>query len=177
MIGLPAQPRAAHLRAFWFSVCAMCGMAGALCLALFDVQNALSISALATLFLLIPGAANPDWIRPLYSTWNRASRLVSREVSRVLTGICFYIVFALVALAGARFARKIPKPMASGWQPRRTQESVSNKQRLQWIRAYALWAHQSGSRWALVLLPFLSFLSVVAKVEDEAPPAHVYTLF
>jgi hypothetical protein len=177
MIGLPAQPRAAHLRAFWFSICTLGGMVAALFLVLFDVPNALFISGLAGVFLLVPGLAMPNRIRIFYSTWNRASRLVSREVSRILTGICFYVVFAVVALAGARFARKVPKPVISGWQRRRPRESVNKQQRLNWVDTYVLWARQSGSFWALMLLPFLSFLSVVAKVEDEAPPAHVYTLF
>jgi hypothetical protein len=48
---------------------------------------------------------------------------------------------------------------------------------MKWTKAYFHWARSTGNLWAVVLLPFLSLLSLLAEDEDETLPAYVYTLF
>ena len=99
-------------------------------------------------------------------------------------GICFFIVFAAVGLAGARFRRKPPTSASSGWN-RRQNESGEEK-RTSFAGKENKEAVDAGLRpvggpqrqwWAIVLIPFLSLLSLVAKEEDDTLPTHVYTLF
>jgi hypothetical protein len=185
MITLPAQPRAAHLRAFWFALCALIGLGTGIFLIFVDVHHGLAIWTISIVFLLLSGMVAPDRVQRFYLMWNRGARFVSREISRILMAVCFFIIVAAVGLAGARFARKVPEPVSSGWQRRGPERQDDNlpsfpgqaNEKAEWVRAYMHWTRRSSNLWALVLLPFLMLLSLVSKVEDDAPPTHVYTLF
>ena len=67
MITLPAPPRAAHLRSFWFALSSIFGMRAAICLHVLAVPHSVMISAATFLLLLGAGIFGTDWIRPLYT--------------------------------------------------------------------------------------------------------------
>ena len=185
MITLPEPPRAAHLRSFWFALSAIFGMSTASCLHVLSVPHSLAISAATALLLVGAGIFGADWIRPFYTVWNRGARLVARVTSGLLIGICFFIAFGAVGLAGARYSRKLPTSALSGWTRRGPQIGNENIapcartgiKKAEWLCAYVCWACRSGNLWAIVLIPFLSLLSLLAKDEDETFPTNVYTLF
>ncbi len=153
-------------------------MSTAICLHVLAVPHSLAISAITVLLLVGAGFFGTDWIRPFYTVWNKGAGLVARVASRLLMGVCFFIVFAAVGLAGARFSRKPPTSASSGWNRRGPQVGEENNapsagagiKEAVWMRAYVRWARRSGNLWAIVLLPFLSFLSLLAKDEDDTLP-------
>ena len=111
--------------------------------------------------------------------------MVARVTGRLLMGICFFIAFGAVGLAGARYSRKLPTSPLSGWTRRGPQTGKENSapsarrgiNEAAWLRAYVRWARRSGNLWAIVLIPFLSLLSLLAKDEDDTLPTNIYTLF
>ena len=46
-----------------------------------------------------------------------------------------------------------------------------------YISNRSIWARRTGNWWAIVLLPFLFLLSVLADDDTKTLPAHIYTLF
>jgi hypothetical protein len=137
--------------------------------------------------LVVVGLIMTDWIRPFYAIWNWVARRVAYVTRLALMGICYFVVFVVVAQAGARFTRKRPRSMRTTWTPRGNQaetpgprfSSVTLKDATErgWATAYFIWARRTGNWWAIFLLPFLSLLSVLAHDDKEALPAHIYTLF
>jgi hypothetical protein len=187
MITLPAPPRRAHLRSFWFALCTMLGTSATVCMYILALPHPLAIPAVTVVCLVAVGLVMTEWIRPLYGAWNRGARLVARGARLLLMGICFFIVFAAVGLAGARFGRAVSMSPASSWVRRRTEDGEEDlspfaaksngSMRMKWTKAYFHWARSTGNLWAVVLLPFLSLLSLLAEDEDDTLPAYVYTLF
>ncbi len=185
MLTLPEPPRAAHLRSFWLALSMIVGMSTAICLYVLAVPHSLAISSVTVLLFLGANAFGTDWIRPFYTFWNRGARLVARVTGRLLMGICFFIAFGAVGLAGARYSRKLPTSPLSGWTRRGPQTGKENSapsarrgiNEAAWLRAYVRWARRSGNLWAIVLIPFLSLLSLLAKDEDDTLPTNIYTLF
>ena len=132
--------------------------------------------------ILVIGLAGVDWIRPVYLGWNNITQYVAGAARRLVMGICFFIIF-LVSLGGARFRRQ-GSAAASGWEPHRADGNFSpfaapsdHFQSMSGVAAYFHWARRSNNLWAVVLLPFLWVLFLLAKDEDDTVPAHVYTLF
>ena len=184
MITLPAPPRRAHLRSFWVALCTMLGISASVCMCILALPHPLAIPAGTIVCLVAVGLVMTEWIRPLYGAWNWGARLVARGTRLLLMSICFFIVFAAVGLAGARFDRALSMSPASSWVRRRTQDGEENLSPFaekpngtMQMNAYLHWARSSGNLWAVVLLPFLFLLSVLAEDEDDTLPAYVYTLF
>jgi hypothetical protein len=185
MITLPVPPRAAHLKSFWLAFSMMLGTGTAICLHVLAVPHLLAISAVGVLLLVGTSVFATDSIQPLYTVWNRGARFVGRVARRLVLGVCFFIVFAGVGLLGARFGRKVPNRASSGWDRRRPAIGEENRSplaekrltRVAWMPAYVRWARRSGNLWAVVLIPFLSLLSLLAEEEEDTLPAFVYTLF
>jgi hypothetical protein len=187
MITLPAPPRRAHLRAFCFALCALLGSVAIVILRLLGISHAFAVSAVAAIALTCLGFLATESIWPVYAIWNKAAQLAGRLVRLALTAICFFIVFAAVGRLGARFDGAHSTTAKSSWVRRRTraaklhsaavvQQSDDSGQK-GWMSAYMAWAIGTGNLWAVVLLPFLSLLALVAEDQDEAVPVHVYTLF
>jgi hypothetical protein len=187
MITLPTPPRRAHLRSFWIALCAILGSSAAIIMWFSALPHPLAIPLATGTGLVVVGLIMTDWIRPFYAIWNWVARRVAYVTRLALMGICYFVVFVVVAQAGARFTRKRPRSMRTTWTPRGNQaetpgprfSSVTLKDATErgWATAYFIWARRTGNWWAIFLLPFLSLLSVLAHDDKEALPAHIYTLF
>jgi hypothetical protein len=187
MITLPRPPRRAHLRSFWIALCAMLSSSATTIMWFFALPHPLAIPLATGTGLVAVGLMMPEWIRPFYTLWNKVARRVASITRLALMGICYFVVFVVVAQAGARFTRKRPRSMRTTWTPRGKQaetagpsfSSVMLKDPTErgWATAYFIWARRTRNCWAIVLLPFLSLLSVLADDDKETLPAHIYTLF
>jgi hypothetical protein len=186
MITLPRPPRRAHLRSFWIALCAMLGSSATIILWFFALPHPWTIP-LATGGLVAVGLMMTEWIRPFYAIWNKVARRVAFMTRLALMEICYFVVFVVVGQAGARFSRTRSRSTRTTWIPRGNQaeatgssfSSVQLKDATErgWATAYFVWARRTGNWWAIVLLPFLSLLSVLADDDKETLPAHIYTLF
>jgi hypothetical protein len=186
MITLPVQPRRVHLISFWVALCVMLGISAAVCMYVLALPYPLAIPVGTVICLVALSVVMADWIQPLYTSWNRGAHWVAGGTRRLLMGVCFFIV-SVVALGGARFCRVAPRSTASNWSRRRPEIGEENLSpfaqkpngsvQMKWMNSYFRWARSSGNLWAVVLLPFLLFLSLLAKDEDDTLPAYVYTLF
>jgi hypothetical protein len=153
----------------------------------FALPHPLAIPLAIGTGLVAVGLIMPEWVRPLYAIWNKVARRVASVTRLALMGICYFVVFVVVAQGGARFARKRPGSMQTTWIPRRNQaeavassfssESLKDPAERGWATAYFIWARRTGNWWAIILLPFLFLLSVLADDDKETLPAHIYTLF
>jgi hypothetical protein len=187
MITLPKPPRRAHLRSFWIALCAMFWSSATLIMWFFALPHRFTIPLATATGLIAVGLIMPRWIGPFYAIWNKVARAVAYVTRLALMGICYFVVFVVVAQAGARFTRKRPRSMGTTWTPRGNQaetpgprfSSVTLKDATErgWATAYFIWARRTGNWWAVVLLPFLFLLSVLADEDTKTLPAHIYTLF
>jgi hypothetical protein len=186
MITLPRPPRRAHLRSFWIALCAMLGLSVTIIMWFFALPHALAIPFATGTALVAVGLIVPEWIGPFYAIWNKVARRVAFITRLALMGICYFVVFVVVRQAGARFTRKRYRSTRTTWSPRGNQAETGSSfssMRLEdptepgWATAYFIWARRTGNWWAIVLLPFLSLLSVLADDDRKTLPAHIYTLF
>jgi hypothetical protein len=185
MITLPTPPRRAHLRSFWIALWAMLASSAAIVMWFFALPHPLTIFLAVGLVAI--GLMMTKWISPFYAIWNKVARRVAFITRLALMGICYFVVFVVVALAGARFTRKRSRSMGTTWTPRGNHSetpgprfsSVTLKDATErgWATAYFIWARRTGNWWAVVLLPFLFLLSVLADEDTKTLPAHIYTLF
>ena len=187
MITLPRPPRRAHLRSLWFALCAMLGSSATIIMWFFALPHPLTIPLATGTGLIAVGLMMTEWIRPFYAIWNKVARRVAYVTRLALMGICYFVVFIVVAQAGAKFTRKRPPSTQTTWTPRGNQAETTRSSfsslglkdpaERGWATAYFIWARRTGNWWAIVLLPFLSLLSVLAEDDNETLPAHIYTLF
>jgi hypothetical protein len=187
MITLPRPPRRAHLRSFWMALCVMLGSSATIIMWFLALPHPFTIPLATGTGLVAVGLIMTEWIRPFYAIWNKVARRVAYVTRLALMGICYFVVFVVVARAGARFPRTRPRSTRTSWIPRGNQDETTGSSfssvRLkdpterEWATAYFIWARRTGNWWAIVLLPFLSLLSVLADDDKETLPAHIYTLF
>ena len=187
MITLPTSPHRTHLRSFWIAICAMLGSSATIFMWFFALPHAFAIPLATGTSLLAVGLIMPQWIWPFYAIWNKVARRVASITRLALMGICYFVVFVVIGRAGARFAQNRSPSMQTTWSPRGHQAETSEPSfssatvkhiaERGWATAYFTWARRSGNWWAIVLLPFLSLLSVLAEDDRKALPAHIYTLF
>jgi hypothetical protein len=187
MITLPRPPRRAHLRSFWIALCAMLGLSVTIIMWFFALPHPLAIPFATGTAPVAVGLIVPRWIGPFYAIWNKLARRVAYITRLALMGICYFVIFVVVRQAGARFTRKRPRYMRTTWTRRGNQaettgpsfSSVTSKDPTErgWATAYFIWARRTGNWWAIVLLPFLFLLSVLADDDRKTLPAHIYTLF
>jgi hypothetical protein len=153
----------------------------------FALPHPLAIPFATGTGLVAVGLMVPEWIGPFYAIWNKVARRVAFITRLALMGICYFVVFVVVAQGGARFTRKRPRSMRTTWTPRGNQAETSgpsfSSMRVKdltergWVTEYFIWARRTGNWWAIVLIPFLSLLSVLADDDKDTLPAHIYTLF
>lgn len=151
------------------------------------LPHPLSIPLATGTGLAAVGLMMTEWIHPFYALWNKVARTVAFITRLALMGICYFVVFVVVAQAGARFTRKHPRSMRTTWTPRGNQAETTgpsfSSMRLKdptergWATAYFIWARRTGNWWAIVLLPFLSLLSALADDDKKTLSGHIYTLF
>jgi hypothetical protein len=165
----------------------MLGLSATIIMSFFALPHPLTIPLATGTGLATVGLMMTEWIRPFYDIWNKLARRVAYVTRLALMGICYFVVFVVVGQAGARFTRTRPRSMRTTWTPRGNQAetpgSSFSSMRLKdptergWATEYFIWARRTGNWWAIVLLPFLSLLSVLADNDRKTLPAHIYTLF
>jgi hypothetical protein len=154
----------------------------------FALPHPLTIPFVTGISVVTIGVVMTEWIRPIYAVWNnKVAHRVALITRPALMTICYFIVFLVVAQAGARFTRNRPRSMRTNWTRRANQPEVTGSSlsptRLNdpadrgWATAYFIWARRTGNWWAIVLLPFLFLLSVLAEDDRKTLPGHIYTLF
>jgi hypothetical protein len=151
----------------------------------FALPHPLTIPLATGTGLVAVGLIMTEWIRPFYTIWNKVARRVAFITRLALMGICYFVVFVVVGQAGARFTRKRPRSMRTTWTPRGNKaettapsfSSIKDPTERGWATAYFIWARRTDNWWAIVLLPFLSLLSVLADDDKKTVPGHIYTLF
>lgn len=135
--------------------------------------------------LLLAQLIAPPLAEALYDLWNRLARRCVRPLRIVIAGICYFVVVAVVGLAGARLEVRRNRQDPSQWRPKGTLrsheygstfagEGIAGRS---WIRSYLRWSVESGNLWAVTLLPFLVLLAWLGEEEEAEFPANIYTLF
>jgi hypothetical protein len=184
MIHLPVPPQRSWVIGFWvsFNGLAALGLGGILT-GLFGVKSAL----LAMLFILLLGAAGRirDWrlARLAYGAWTRLATGYAAVAGWLVLRLCYYLIVLPVGKCGS--ALQLDR-RTSVWTPRiggtgrGVPAAFDRSASLQetWLRNYLRWATGSGNEWALMLVPFLAFLSAVGRAEaDPDVPTNIYTLY
>jgi len=187
MLTLPAyHHRRAWLRAFGLAAGGLAGLSCGLGILASGLPHAAGIGTLVGLALALPSLIVPRWFSLPYRAWNRLARLFVRGARAYLTRICLYTVFPAAGLTrtGIQLAR--PADGSSGWVARETlprdayggPSDRPGPQDSTWSSHYARWARQSGTPWAICLLPFLWTLQALEEdVEQAEVSSDVYTLF
>jgi hypothetical protein len=181
MMVLPSHPNSALLRSFWLVVILGAGgFAGILLLLVISPYSAAPALAVAA------GLALLGWFQPAvavapYRWWNSFARMYARLARLATLLVTYYVVFAIVSLAGSKIALRSPKPdQKSMWVPLHG-ESEAEEVRLQkgWTREFARWAGRSGNWWALLCIPYFVLLSVLSDRQeaDRGFPSGIYTLY
>jgi len=111
----------------------------------------------------------------------------ARRARALIMGICYFVIFVAVGLAGSRILIAPPVAIKSIWVPRRTlapgeyasQYDSETKEvpAENWISAFLSWAKRSGNLWACCLLPFLVLLSYFETDEESSVSGNIYTLY
>jgi len=133
--------------------------------------------------ILCLGVAWPHYVMPIYSVWLRLSRQVLRLSNLALTAVCFYLVFAVVGVAGSRLPLKRAAADESLWEaadrPARgalDEADATAGSTRGWVFRYLNRAVESGNLWTICLLPFLVMLRFNDQ-EGNSYPSQIYTLF
>lgn len=185
---LPGSNRRAMVRAFWFVLSLLTGVAVAAIIWGLQRPHPLKAGLICAALM----AAFVFWQEPtawrVYRVWNRwFARPVAFATSRVVLRICFLIT-RLAALGGApRMQLGSERGVVSAWKPRSSLPAEAYPSLFfgpagaapdaGWFTVYYGWARQSGNSWAICLLPFLALLRRLDPEEEKAFTANIYTLF
>ncbi len=145
--------------------------------------------ALGVVLTLVLGSISllkPGWVSIPYRIWNRVSYEFARFVRWWLLVVCFYVIFTVVGRS--KSALWLARPKTSLWESRanhrhranRSRPGVTTEESFKRGRftPFLALAKQPDNWWALCLLPFLVFLSILEiEHEQRDVPSNVYTLF
>ena len=186
-IFLPSRPRRAFLKSFGLTVAFVVALmmatiswqTGSLLLVLGGVPAALALAVSATL--------RPEWWLVLYRVWNKLGLVYATAARPFLLLVCYYTIFPVLRFLGSSFISFPAVSPESAWVQRGTLPVTmygSQHHAVQdqagvcgWVRSYTSWAMRSKQPWALALLPFLIFFSLLERGKDTSYPADIYTLF
>jgi len=184
---LPSQPRRAWLLGFWLSICALTGSTVALFLLVAVSPGWAGLVFVVAVLVALVGFMQPDAILAPYRLWNNLARFFARGARFLIMGVCYFVIFAIVRLAGSSLRLAPPAANESLWTPKmksgpdeyayQYHVSVEAPSTSSWVPSYISWAKQSANWWALSLLPFLTILSLLDEDGDKAFPPNLYTLF
>jgi hypothetical protein len=182
---LPQEDRRTALRSFWLVLSVLLGATFWTVGWLLAVPFAWGIGLIVGLAGASIVFLKEELVRRLYNAWNRRLiRPIATLVSSVVTGICFFIIFAAVGRAGSRL--QIDGRTTTNWESRKTLPgdaygflfAVRNGTAAEsgWMNNYLRWAVRSGNMWSISLLPFLSVLRLLNS-EQKSAATNIYTLF
>jgi hypothetical protein len=187
-LSIPSEERRALVRGFWLTISGLTAMPW-LAVAWWTRQAAFAyVGVFGAVLLGLVSSVGEGFVWRVYRAWNR--RLVrpfTTLATRVVTAICFFIVFVAVGRAGSRMRLAVTGGASTSWASRtslardayRTLFAVASSERADasWIANYWRWATQTENFWAVSLLPFLAVLNLLTDEEEIAVQTNIYTLF
>lgn len=187
-IFLPTTHRRAALRGFWIVISLVIGLIIAVAIWGFNGPQPVGAGVLTAALLTSTVFAKEDFVWLLYEGWNRFLVQPFAGISRrLVTSLCYFIIFAAVGRAGAHFRKGGSRQGGSIWMkhdlqvpnalPAPATSDHRTSGQFQWIRYYLSWAGTSGNGWAITLLPFLLILRACSRPEAEQTIFDIYTLF
>lgn len=146
------------------------------------------LGVIAGLALALPAFLVPRIFSKPYTLWNRAAHHFGRIASTWLTGISFFVLFAVVGLTRTSLRLSRPTIDESMWVPREVfaptahfsqgQPDDLQSRKKNWIYLFVSWAVHSGNFWAISLLPFLMLLRAFDSGDGiTSNPSGNYTLY
>ena len=184
---LPSQPRRIELMSFWLVLSISFALIISIVLWLISFPLWPGVGLILLLGPTLLGILRPASVPLPYRFWNRIARYFARRASLLIMGICYFVIFVAVGLAGARIVMACPIPIKSIWVPRRKLASAEYASQFDsetkelpaenWISAFLSWAKRSGNLWACCLLPFLVLLSYLETGEEGSVSGSIYTLY
>ena len=184
---LPSQPRRIELISFWLAFSISFALLISILLWLLSFPLWFGVGAILGLGPALFGILRPASVSLPYGFWNRMAGYFARRARVLIMGICYFVIFVTVGLAGSRILIAPPVAIKSIWVPRRTlapaeyasQHDSETKEAPaeNWIFAFLSWAKRSGNLWACCLLPFLVLLSYFETDEESSVSGSIYTLY
>ena len=184
-ITMAKRPSHDDLTAFAFAVAVVSGiLAGLLALAAGGGTIGFVITAVLILLLLAGwGYRSPTAFLQTYRKWNGLARRFAALAQRFTMAVTFHLVFTLVSLGGARFA-KSARGADSGWGEKATPGlkdqlgyvAPATTPEL-WQERLRRWSRGRPSRWSLFLLPFLVLLDSLEGQAAVRTTEDIYTLY
>ena len=128
------------------------------------------------------GLLNPLVFAWPYRKWNGLARRFASVAQRFTMAVTFYLVFTIVSVVGARFARNVAD--RTGWNPKTTAQLKSQVGYVppggeadDWTGQLRRWSRGQPSRWSLFLLPFLGLLDLLEGQTAVKTAEDIYTLY
>ena len=183
---LETPPRREDLQGFGLAVGFLGGVLAAWIVGVPTGSGLLALAVGFALWIGVSGLAwrRPDLLEPVYRGWNRAAKAYARRARRVVLGICFFTVIAVVRLAGGKLEIG-SQTEESRWRSRTTLSAdeyrglgrgrgSGHEAREGNLRA---WASRSGNGWIVFLIPFLRIIEAFDVRDGIATPEGIYTLY
>ena len=189
MIYLPATPSIIRLKSFWLvlSICFSVIISYPLSM-LFSLHWML-LALLAVFVIAAPGIRKSSIALLPYRIHNKVCRIFSLYAKEWILLICFCIISVAVGKKGSPLSKRDIPDKKSLWISRENingnlydveeNRNIVLEMKCRGFSAnFVSWVTESGNWWMILLLPFLSLISVF---EQEQPshhiPDNVYTLY
>ena len=188
-LAIPSTHRRATVRSFWLVISSFVGFTLMILATVCGWSSPIAIGLLSATVLGLLVFMQERLIRCIYEAWN--PRLVypyADIAQRILSRICYFVVFATVGRGGSKLVLTACPHLSSLWTNSssqawadptgdRSKSGRSGRTRLEWVRGYISWSIHSGNAWALSLLPFLAILRFCSVPQQRAVQSNIYTLF
>ena len=184
-ITLPRRPSHDDLTAFGFAMAVTAGIAVAVLALSAGIGLAGSFAVALVTLLVISGwgVLWPTAFTMTYRKWNGLARRFASVAQRFTMAVTFHLVFTIVSLVGARFARS-DRAGRTGWSPKTTAGLKSQigyvppgGEADDWTGQLRRWSRGQPSRWSLFLLPFLGLLDLLEGQTAVKTAEDIYTLY
>jgi uncharacterized membrane protein len=175
--------RRAEIRALWLvSTVALAFILVAAAAALGSTVP--SVWAAGALVVLVPGLVWSQWFEIGVRAWNKGVRLITGLLRAYTLGVCYYVLFTSVSLAGSSLGLGLGRRKISCWIPRAKREATLDKRtaldpRDGWSTELLALARRPGNRWMVCLLPVVLLLHLLREDRQESalPSSSTYTLY
>ena len=187
MIYLPTPFSIIRLKSFWLAISICIAIIVSYPLSTIIPFHWLLWAILTICVVSIPGLYNPSIAVLPYRIHNKVCDIFSRYAQAWILFTCFCIISIAIGKKADSLYEKDVFDEESSWIPREFNEvyniETANNVTVEigsrgFSANYAQWATESGNWWTLLLLPFLSMISIL---EQEKPshtvPDNVYTLY
>jgi hypothetical protein len=140
------------------------------------------------LTITLLGTMVPSFSRFLYKAWNKIAIEFAQYASKIVTVICFYVIFLTMGTAGSaislnfksdRRSMWLPRSMSAGKDPESKGQGMTAYDPLHpnWILSFISWAVKTGNFWRCFLIPFIVLLASFDGSREETVPTDIYTLY